>query len=71
MAIDNCPNGAVQAPGTVTYQSDTIYPQDVTNINSPRAGYVAYNDGTVGTEGPCHYTSAGSWVSDVDGTTIA
>lgn len=71
LAIVNSPDGTIDASGTVTYQSGSSFPQDVTNITSPYTGYQAYNDGTTGTEGPCHYTSGGSWVSDVDGTTIA
>lgn len=51
---------------------DSVYytPQDVTTISSPSAGQVAYNDGTVGTAGPAHYDGS-SWISTVDGTTIA
>jgi len=47
-------------------------PTDVRNISSPEQGDTAYHDGSgSNTEGPAHYTSGGSWVSDVDGSTIS
>lgn len=47
-------------------------PQDVRAISNPTAGDVAYHDGSgTNTEGPAHYTSGGSWVSTVDGSTIS
>lgn len=63
--------GTYDVSGAVTPADGTMIPCDVTTIANTYAGRTQYNDGTTGTEGPCHYTSAGSWVSDVDGTTIA
>lgn len=47
-------------------------PQDVRNVSSPQQGDMAFHDGSgPNTEGPAHYTSEGSWVSTVDGSTIS
>lgn len=65
--------GATVHNGSLTVQTYLdLPPQDVRNISSPSAGTMAYHDGSgSNTEGPAHYTSGGSWVSTVDGTTIS
>lgn len=57
--------------GSPTFADGSMVPQDVRNITNTYRGRTGYHDGSgTNTEGPAHYTSGGSWVSDVDGTTI-
>lgn len=60
----------IEESGTVTYSSGVMRPQDVTAITSLHTGYLAYNDGTVGTEGTAEYRSDGSWYHIASNTAI-
>jgi hypothetical protein len=62
---------AVDDDGTIAvpFRRLNLTPIDVTAISSPEQGWVAYNDGTTGTEGPAFYDGS-SWTSMADGTSI-
>lgn len=69
---------AVRIAGDGRFQAGEcpgFVPEDLTARGGDVTGEVAYHDGTdganVNAEGPATFTSGGSWVSLVDGGTIA